>query len=260
MKKVAIILLSIFTLTLFTQCRIVRQGEVGVKRTLGKVNKKALPAGPRFFNPFATTVIIVPVRTVNLEVNLDLPSKEGVNVSAEISILYKIDPKLATSVIENIGRDYERSVLLPVFRAAAADITAKFMAKDMHTGNRLQIEDEIKNRMMAILDGRGFIVESVLMKSIKLPRGLARAIEEKLEAEQDAQRMEFVLLREKQEAERRKIEAEGIRDANQIITEGLTDGIIKYKSIEAFRELSRSQNSKIIITDGKAPLLIDGNK
>jgi regulator of protease activity HflC (stomatin/prohibitin superfamily) len=260
MKKVAIILLSVFTLTLFTQCRIVRQGEVGVKRTLGKVNKKPLPAGPRFFNPFATTVIIVPVRTVNLEVNLDLPSKEGVNVSAEISILYKIDPKLATSVIENIGRDYERSVLLPVFRAAAADITAKFMAKDMHTGNRLQIEEEIKNRMMSILDGRGFIVESVLMKSIKLPRGLARAIEEKLEAEQDAQRMEFVLLREKQEAERRKIEAEGIRDANQIITEGLTDGIIKYKSIEAFRELSRSQNSKIIITDGKAPLLIDGNK
>jgi regulator of protease activity HflC (stomatin/prohibitin superfamily) len=259
-NKLLLSVIAVSGMLLFTQCKIVRQGEVGVKRTLGKVNKKALPAGPRFFNPFATTVIIMPVRTVNLEVNLDLPSKEGVNVSAEISILYRIDPKMATSVVENIGRDYERAIIMPVFRAAAADVTAKFMAKDMHTGNRLQIEDEIKTRMLSILEGRGFIIESVLMKSIKLPRGLARAIEEKLEAEQDAQRMEFVLLREKQEAERRTIEATGIRDANQIITEGLTDGIIKYKSIEAFRELSRSNNTKIIITDGTAPFMIGDDK
>ena len=239
-----------------SQCKVVRQGEAGVKRNLGKISKKALNPGPRFFNPFTTTIIIVPVRTVNLEVNLELPSKEGVNVLAEISILYKIDSKMTTSIVENIGRDYENSVLLPVFRASAADITAKFMAKDMHTGNRLEIENEIKDQMMKYLEQRGFIIEAVLLKSIKLPKGLYRAIEEKLEAEQDAQRMEFILLREKQEAQRRTIEAEGIRDANRIITEGLTDGIIKYKSIEAFKDLSKSPNTKVIITDGKAPFMI----
>lgn len=256
MKKIISITLSFLLLTFFTQCKVVRQGEAGVKRNLGKISKRALNPGPRFFNPFTTTIIIVPVRTVNLEVNLELPSKEGVNVMAEISILYKIDSKMTTSIIENIGRDYERAVLLPVFRASAADITAKFMAKDMHTGNRLEIENEIKDQMMKYLAERGFVIEAVLLKSIKLPSGLYRAIEEKLEAEQDAQRMEFILQRERQEAERRTIEAEGIRDANRIITEGLTDGIIKYKSIEAFKDLSKSTNTKIIITDGKAPFLI----
>lgn len=239
-----------------SQCRIIRQGEVGVKRTLGKVGKKTIQSGPRFFNPFATTIIIVPVRTVNLEVSLELPSKEGVNVAAEISILYKIENKMATSIVETIGKDYETAVILPVFRASAADVTARFMAKDMHTGNRGEIENEIKKQMRNYLDERGFIIEAVLLKSIKLPKGLYRAIEEKLEAEQDAQRMEFILQRERQEAERRSIEAEGIRNANQIITEGLTDGIIKYNSIEAFRELSKSGNTKVIITNGKAPFLI----
>jgi len=250
-------LMAIWMVFTLSQCKIVRQGEVGVKRTLGKVSKKTLQSGPRFFNPFATTVIIVPVRTVNLEVNLELPSKEGVNVAAEISILYKIENKMATSIVENIGKDYEGAVILPVFRASAADVTARFMAKDMHTGNRGEIENEIKKQMQNYLDERGFIIEAVLLKSIRLPKGLYRAIEEKLEAEQDAQRMEFILLREKQEAERRSIEAEGIRNANQIITEGLSDGIIKYKSIEAFRELAKSGNAKIIITDGKAPFLIN---
>jgi prohibitin 1 len=242
-----------------SSCMVVYQGSVGVKRTLGKIKPKPLQPGVKFFTPFASVIIPVPTRTVNLEVKLNLPSKEGLNVGAEISILYRIDGRFATSIIEKIGRDYERIVILPVFRAAAADVTAKYMAKDMHTGNRLEIERVIKDRMMEILEERGFIIEAVLLKSIALPQGLARAIEEKLEAEQDAQRMEFILLREKQEAQRRLIEAEGIRDANKTITEGLTPAIIQYKSIEAFRELSRSGNTKIIITDGNAPFLINSN-
>lgn len=253
----------VFVLTLLItlgSCRVIRQGEVGVKRTLGKIHPKPLQAGPRFYNPFVSVIINMPVRTVNLEVILDLPSKEGLNVNAEISILYRIDGRKATSIIENIGRNYEQTVILPVFRASAADITAKFMAKDMHTGNRLEIEEAIKNQMMRVLEGRGFIIEAVLMKSIRLPRGLARAIEEKLEAEQDAQRMEFILQRESQEAARKLIEADGIRKANELISQGLTPEVIQYKSIEAFRELSRSNNTKIIMTDGKAPFLIDGTK
>lgn len=251
-----ILVLLLFGLTLLS-CRVIRQGDVGVKRTLGKISPKPLQAGAKLYNPFTTRIIPMPVRTVNLEVNLDLPSKEGVNVGAEISILYRVDGRKATAIIETIGRDYERIVILPVFRASAADITAKFMAKDMHTGNRLEIEGAIRDQMMKVLDGRGFIIEAVLLKSIQLPRGLSRAIEEKMEAEQDAQRMEFVLLRESQEAQRRMIEAEGIMQANSIIAQGLTKEVIEYKSIEAFRELSKSSNTKIIISDGRTPMLIN---
>lgn len=234
-----------------SSCTVVRQGDVGVKRTLGKISKREVQPGPRLYNPFLTTIIQVPTRTTNLEVKLDLPSKEGLNVGAEISILYHIDQRRATDVVGSIGPDYEMSMILPVFRAAAADVTAGFMAKDMHTGNRLGIETAIKKSMMGLLEDRGFVIEAVLMKSIKLPPGLYRAIEEKLQAEQEAQRMEFVLQRERQEADRRIIEAEGIRDANKIISEGLTPQIIQYKTIEAYRELSKSPNTKVIVGGGK---------
>ena len=163
-----------------SSCTVVRQGDVGVKRTLGKISKREVQPGPRLYNPFVTTIIQVPTRTTNLEVKLDLPSKEGLNVGAEISILYHIEQRRATDVIGTIGPDYEMSMILPVFRAAAADVTARFMAKDMHTGNRLGIETEIKKSMMGLLEDRGFVIEAVLMKSIKLPAGLYRAIEEKL--------------------------------------------------------------------------------
>ncbi len=256
MKKILILSLAILALST-SSCKVIRQGEVGVKRTLGKINPRVLQEGPRLFNPFVTTIIPVPTRTINLEVNLDLPSKEGVNVLAEISILYHVDGTMATKVIEEIGRDYERTIVLPVFRASSADITSKFMAKDMHTGNRLAIETAIKNQMNETLLARGIIVENVLMKSIKLPPNLYRAIEEKMEAEQAAQRMEFVLLREKQEAERKRVEAEGVRDANRIVSEGLNEQIIKFKSLETFEKISTQPGSKLIITDGKAPFLIN---
>jgi len=178
-------------------------------------------------------------------------------VGAEISILYNVSPAHATQIISTIGPDYEQSVILPVFRAASADVTARYMAKDMHTGNRLGIETEIRDNMMAILGEKGFIIEAVLMKSIKLPPGLYRAIEEKLEAEQTAQRMEFVLQHEKQEAERRRIEAEGIRNANKLISEGLTPQVIQYKAIEAYRELAKSANAKVIIGGAEEAMIIN---
>jgi prohibitin 1 len=259
MKTFRIALLVALVLALGS-CKIVRQGEVGVKRTLGRINPRVLEAGPRFFNPFVTTIIQVPVRTINLEVALELPSKEGLNVASEISILYHVDGKLATSVIENIGRNYETTVVLPVFRAAAPDVSSKFMAKDMHTGNRLVIETQIKDQMNKNLLDRGIIVEAVLMKSIKLPPNLYRAIEEKLQSEQEAQRMEFVLQRERQEAERKRVEAEGTRDANIILSQGLTDQVIKFKSIETFERIATSPSSKVVITDGNAPFLIGEEK
>lgn len=241
----------------FQSCTIIRQGEVGIKRTLGKVKMEPLAEGPHGYFPFTTKILRMPINTVNVEVRLDLPSKEGLNIASDISILYNVKPESAPKLFQEVGLTYEETLIIPVFRSAAADVCARFYAKDMHSGERSKIEVEIKKLMVEQLDKRGIVVQSVLMKSIKLPQGLAKAIEDKLEAEQQAQQMEFVLDRERQEAQRRKIEAEGVRDAQKIITEGLNSMIIQFKTIEAFRELSNSPNTKVIITDGSSPMLLN---
>lgn len=256
MKFSSLFFCAFFLLTSFSACTVIRQGEVGVKRTLGVLDPKTYNAGVVGFNPFTSTVIKVPTRTVNLEVRLSLPSKEGLNVQSEISILYHIIASEVPKVIEKIGMNYEDVVIVSVFRSAAADICSKYMAKDMHTAERGKIEKAITTQMTSMLGNRGFVIEAVLLKSIVLPAGLSKSIEEKLQAEQESQRMEFVLLKEKQEADRKRIEAEGISSSQKIISEGLTDRIIQYNSIQAFKDLSASPNTKIIVTDGKAPLLI----
>jgi prohibitin 1 len=255
MKPQSFIIAGLAVLAL-SSCTVVRQGEVGVKRTLGKIQQTALSEGPRGFNPFVTTIIKVPTRTINIEVRAPLPSKEGLTVQSDVSILYRVEGQQAPQIIEKIGRSYEEVVILPVFRSAVADIASRYFAKDMHTGQRTEIENAIRDLMMVQLKDRGFTVESVLLKSITLPPGLTKAIEEKLASEQDAQRMQFVLDKERQEAQRRVIEAEGVRDAQKIINEGLTPMLIKFKSIEAFNKLANSPNAKVIFTNGDAPLLM----
>ncbi|GAB4405147.1 MAG: prohibitin family protein [Microscillaceae bacterium] len=244
-------------LLLMSSCAVVRQDQIGVRRKLGKISDKVIAPGVRVVNPFTTRILRIPTRTVNLEVSLDLPSKEGLTIRSEISILYRVEASQAPNVLRNSGVNYEQVVILPVFRSAVADVAARFFAKDMHTAERATIEEAVKDQMSKILVSRGFIIEAVLLKSIQLPPGLTRAIEEKLEAEQDAQRMEFVLNRERLEADRRMIEAEGIRNAQQIIGQGLTPLIIQFKSIEAFRELATSPNAKTIIVDPNKPMIMN---
>lgn len=251
-------LVTLTSMSIFiTGCAIVRPGEVGVKQRLGKLDTSIHEPGTVIVNPFITKIVKVPTRTMNLEVELSLPSKEGLNVNSIISILYKIDQELAPNVIKNVGPQYEDVLILSVFRSAASDVCAQFYAKDMHSGNRAVIEQKIKESMEAVLKEYGFNVEAVLLKSISLPKGLYRAIEQKLEAEQDAQRMQFVLQYEQQEAERKKIEAQGVRDAQMILTEGLNPSVIQWQSLEVLNNLASSPNSKLIITDGKAPVLIN---
>jgi regulator of protease activity HflC (stomatin/prohibitin superfamily) len=278
----------ILSMLLFSSCARIIQGEVGVKRRFGKVGKKVIPPGLVVFNPFFTRVIKVPIRTVNLEISTGLPSKEGLTIKSEISILYRIKSKDAIDVLENIGLDFEEVIILPVFRSASADVCARFMAKDMHSAERSKIEREIRDQMTTTLEARGFIIEAVLMKNITLPAGLSKAIEDKLQAEQDALRMEFILQRESKDAERKVIEAEGakqiaiikaegqkqsqiitaegekaarvieaqgIKEANELMNASLTPTVLKYKSIEAYRELVGSNNAKVIISDGKTPIL-----
>ncbi len=296
--KSSIYLLAMLCLT-SSSCTIIRQGEVGVKRRLGKIDPEYVQQGPKGYNFLTTTIIKVPTRTVNIEVKPDLPSKEGLTIRSEISILYRMKPEAAPKIIQNIGLNYESEVILPVFRSASADVTAKFLAKDMHSGERGQIEQAIRKQMTDILEPKGFVIDNVLMKSINLPSGLARTIEEKLQAEQEAQRMEFVKEREKRDAERKIIEAEGkkeiariqaegernasiiqaegrksiieiealgkanamkieataVKMANDTINKTLTPTILKLRQIEAFRALSNSNNSKLILTDGKTPFL-----
>ncbi len=296
--KSSVFLLAMLCLTSLS-CTIIRQGEVGVKRRLGKIDPEYVQQGPKGYNFLTTTIIKVPTRTVNIEVKPDLPSKEGLTIRSEISILYRMKPEAAPKIIQNIGLNYESEVILPVFRSASADVTAKFLAKDMHSGERGQIEQAIRKQMTDILEPKGFVIDNVLMKSINLPSGLARTIEEKLQAEQEAQRMEFVKEREKRDAERRIIEAEGkkeiariqaegernasiiqaegrksiieiealgkanamkieataVKMANDTINKTLTPTILKLRQIEAFRALSNSNNSKLILTDGKTPFL-----
>lgn len=282
------LLILAISLTTLSSCIIIRPGEIGVRRTFGRIDNSILTEGPRGFNPLTSIVLRVPIRTVNLEVRLPLPSKEGLTVSAEISILYRIDSKLVPTLIREIGMGFESEVILPVFRSAAADVTSRFMAKDMHSGARLAIEGEISNRMNEILEGRGIVIESVLMKSIQLPPGLSRAIESKLEAEQEAQRMEFVKDSERRDAERRIIQAEGDRDirviaaeaerktreieaeglaqailieaeaqakANDMLQRSLSTEVIRMRAIEAFSQTATSPNSKVIITNGNLPFL-----
>ena len=269
-------------------CTTVRQGEVGIKRKLGRLDQKVILSGPTAFNPFLTTIIKVPVTTQNLEIRSSLPSREGLSIASDISILYRVKADQVPGILQTTGLGYENILILPVFRSAAADVCARYFAKDMHSAERSVIEKAILTQMNEVLTARGFEIENVLLKNIVLPGGLAKAIEDKLESEQEALRMEFLKQRETRDAERRVIEAEGqkriavvratgeqeaniiqakgkaeamrieaqaVRLTNQLINRDLTPAVLRYKSIEAFRELSKSANSKTIITDGNTPLL-----
>lgn len=241
---------------LLASCAIVRPEEVGVKQRLGKLSDEIYTQGSVWYNPITTKVVKTNVQINEIELSLSLPSKEGLSVVAQISILYRIQQESVPKVIRSLGDSYE-VIISNVFRSASADVCSKYFAKDMHSGMRAEIEEAIKVKMGEILLEQGIVVSAVLMKSIQLPAGLASSIEQKLQAEQDAMRMEFILQQERLEAERKIIEATGTKDAQKILSEGLTDNIIKIRSIEAFIELSKSPNSKVIITDGKVPYLVE---
>ncbi len=277
-------LFSIF----FTSCATVMPDQVGVIRKFGKLENNVRQPGLVGFNPFTTKVVKVPVRTMNLAIVENLPSKEGLTIRSESSILYRIKSDAVPQILLETGMQYEEMLILPVFRSAASDICSKYDAKDMHSSKRAEIEKEIKERLIEVCAPKGFIIEAVLLKSISLPDGLSRSIEAKLEAEQDALRMQFVLDRQRQEAQRQiidaegakeiakiqaegkknatiidseakarsmEIEAEGMKKANEQISESLTPNMLKLKQIEAFQKLSTSPNAKTIVTDGKSPMV-----
>lgn len=277
----------ITTLFLLSSCTTILQGEVGVKRKRGIIDPVPILEGRTGVNPFNTVVFKIPTRTKNLKLALPLPSKEGLTVEAEISIIYHLDPMSVPQLLKEVGADYESQLILPIFRSAASDVAARFFAKDLHSGERSVIEMEIRNKINTSLEKRGIVLDNVLMKSIKLPEGLRRTIEQKLEAEQEAQRMEFVKQQQEADAERRIIEAKGEQqvailkaegekkaaelqaegqanatltqakadaEANKLLTESLTEEVLRLQSIEAVKSISKSANSKLIINPGGTPI------
>ena len=136
---------------IFSSCAVViRPWQVGVKQRLGKLKGTPKTQGIMLLNPFTTTIVKIPTRTVNKEVKLNLPSKEWLNVASEISILYHVKQDKALSIINEVGRNYEQVLILSTFRSASADVCARFYAKDMHSGKRSEIEQEIKDKMIEI--------------------------------------------------------------------------------------------------------------
>lgn len=288
MRQIKINMIVIASLLGLSSCATIMPDQVGVKRTFGRINNDVKKPGIVGFNPFTTRVVRVPVRTMNLAITENLPSKEGLTIRSESSILYRVRAGAVPQILQETGMEFEDMLILPVFRSAASDVCSKYDAKDMHSAKRAEIEEEIKKRLVEVCEPKGFIIESVLLKSISLPAGLSKSIEAKLEAEQDALRMQFVLDRQKQEAQRQiidaegakeiariqaegkrnatiieaearakrtEIEAQGIQRANDMINASLSNNVLKFKQIEAFQQLSSSPNTKTIITDGKTPIV-----
>jgi regulator of protease activity HflC (stomatin/prohibitin superfamily) len=276
------LILSLFVAAIgLTSCSVVRPGQVGVKSRFGKLTNKQSSGGLMFYNPFTSSVIKVTTRTINREMSMNLPSKEGLTIRSDVSILYRVEPTAVKTVIKEVGLNFDQ-IITAVFRSAASDVCSQYFAKDMHSGERRGIENRINDVMNEYLGPRGFVIEAVLLKSITLPPGLSKAIEMKLESEQDALRMEFIKQQESREAERQLIRAEGRKKAqiieaeanarvleieaeanklaNDKLSESLTPNVLKMKQIEAMLELSKSPNTKTLFMDGSNPFmnLLDG--
>jgi regulator of protease activity HflC (stomatin/prohibitin superfamily) len=251
-KNILILLLATF---IFQNCSIIRPGEIGIKQTLGKIKGKPSVQGVRWYNPFISKVVILNMRTVEVFNTLPLPTKEGLSVNTEISLLYHIKKESANDVYLKFGRNYEEVIVLSNFRATAREISARFYAKDLYATERDKVEKAIFEELKLHIEQYGFVIDAVLLKDIILPPQLVQAIQDKVNAEQASLKMEFVIQQQQKEAQRKIIEAEGIKKAQDIINSSLTDKLLQYNHIEMLRSLSNSPNAKIIMTDGKMPTL-----
>jgi len=187
------------------------------------------------------------VRTQELKETVDIPTREGLNVNIDVSLLFRLNGERAPEVFRGIGINYIQVVVVPQLRSIVRDTTSSYDAKALYTAERELLSQRIQTKLFPQLDERGIRCERVLLRKIILPPKIAAAIESKLEAEQQAEQMKYVLDKEKQEAERKRIEARGIAEYQTIINQGLNENLLKWKGIEATRELARSQNTKIVI-------------
>ena len=257
-KSFATIIIAISAVVAFSQTvRVVEAGHVGVIDVFGRVSERTLKPGVNVVNPFAR-IIKYSVKTAELKETMEVPSREGLMVKLEVSVMYHLDPESAPQVYSTVGYNYQEIIMIPLFRSVVRGVSGSYDAKALYTSARDTLALIIQKQLQKQVSSRGIIVEKTPLRSITLPARLTQAIEEKLQAEQESQRMQFVLLKEKQEAERKRIEAQGIADFQNIVTRGISEPLLRWKGIEATEKLASSQNAKVVIVGGKdgLPLIL----
>jgi len=231
---------------LFSAVTRVDSGAVGVLTLFGRVTGEVLPEGLHLINPMKTNHEMS-VRTQEIKETAAVPSSEGLVMSLDTSLIYHLSPEKAAEVYQKIGPNYLDVLVEPNLRAAIREATASHSANALYTGEREMVAKQIFNQLSGLLGQRGFVVESVLLRDIQLPATLKSSIEAKQQAEQEALAMSFRLQKEKQEAERKRIEAAGIRDFQQIVAQGISSQLLEWKGIEATENLAKSPNAKVVV-------------
>jgi regulator of protease activity HflC (stomatin/prohibitin superfamily) len=221
-------------------------GHVGVVTMFGRVTGRTMPEGIHVVNPVAR-IHELDIKTQEVKERTSVPSKEGLIMGVEASVLYHLEPERAAEVFRTVGTGYSDVLLVPNFRSAIRAVTASNNASALYSDSREEIAQRILAELRTQVQPRGLVIENVLLRDLQLPEALKQAIEAKQQAQQDAQRMEFVLLKERQEAERKRVEAAGIKDFQDIVSQGISDKLLEWKGIEATIELARSSNTKVVV-------------
>lgn len=234
---------------LWASIAYVPSGHVGVLTLFGRVTGDVLSEGTHIVNPFKVNNTMS-VRTQTLKETANVPSNEGLLVTLDTSLLFRLDSTKAADVFQKLGPHYVDVVVEPNLRATIRAVTAGHTANTLYSGEREKVAQEIYTELVKQLGQRGLITENVLLRDIQLPATLKASIEAKQQAEQESLAMSFRLQKEKQEAERKRIEAQGIKDFQTIVSQGIDDRLLKWKGIEATETLAKSPNSKVIVIGG----------
>ncbi|MDO3641856.1 prohibitin family protein [Mucilaginibacter sp. L3T2-6] len=256
---VLVILLGI----LVSSIKIIDPGKVGVQVLFGKVQDGVLESGLHIINPFVE-VTTFSVQTENYTMSakenegqqpgddaIRVLSSDGLEVTIDLSVLYKINSAKAPFILQNIGANYEDKIVRPITRTAIRDNAVNYVAVDLYSTKRGEFQARINKTIIDNFARNGLLVQQVLVRNISLPATVRASIESKIQAEQDAQKMQFVLQKERQEADRKRVEAQGIADYQKILSTGLSDKQLMYESIKAQKEIALSPNTKVIIIGGK---------
>jgi regulator of protease activity HflC (stomatin/prohibitin superfamily) len=257
MLLVACVAGAVTLLECFTQ---IPAGHVGVVDFFGVVSDQTLRAGISPVNPMAD-VIKYSIQTQEHKESMQVLSREGLTIGLEVSALYRLNPDSAARVYKTVaGGDYETIILIPQFRSICRAVTASFQASALYSTERERLGATIQEELAKAVSPRGVTIENTPIRNVALPVQLTEAIEQKQKADQESQRMEFILTKEKQEADRKRIEAKGIADFQTIVAAGISENLLRWKGIEATEKLAGSANTKVIIVgagkDG-LPIILD---
>jgi regulator of protease activity HflC (stomatin/prohibitin superfamily) len=239
---------------------VIPAGHVGVVDFFGIVSDRTIPSGINVVNPMAK-IHKYSIQTKEEKETMQVLSREGLTITLEISALYRLNPDSAARVYKTIaGGDYETIILVPQFRSISRSVTASFHASALYSTERERLGVAIMEELSKMVAPRGVIIESTPLRNVGLPVQLTEAIEQKQRADQESQRMEFILTKEKQEADRKRIEAQGIADFQKIVATGISDQLLRWKGIEATMKIAESSNAKVVIIgSGKdgLPIILD---